>query len=133
MGLLNHSTLGKRKPAEKVMATFPQTSATWQIWPMGYNYAYHLGDLSAVTCTGHPVTKSTRKYKLWCDKLFTVQDGHITPRTEVLFWATLWDENCPSIWQQYGATKLAFEEYLVIGVASDVFPDSLLNHEGRTR
>ena len=27
-----------------------------------------------------------------------------------------------SIWRDYGNTKLEFEEYLVIGVASDVFP-----------
>ncbi len=99
----------------------------------GYNYAYHLGDLSAVTCDGHPKDKSTTKYTAWRDKLFLVQDGQVTPKTEILFWATLWDSNCQSIWQEYGPTKLAFEEYLVIGVASDVFPDSLLNREGRTR
>ena len=99
----------------------------------GYNYAYHLGDLSAVTCDGHPENKSTTKYEAWRDKLFTVQEGQVTPTTEILFWATLWDSNCQSIWQEYGSTKLAFEEYLVIGVASDVFPNSLLNREGRTR
>ena len=99
----------------------------------GYNYAYHLGDLSAVTCYGHPSGKSTKKYTAWRDKLFNLNDGHVTPKTEILFWATLWGPNCQSIWQQYGSTKLAFEEYLVIGVASDVFPNSLLNQEGRTR
>lgn len=99
----------------------------------GYNYAYHLGDLSAVTCRGHSEQKASAKYNAWRDKLFTVQDARITPKTEILFWATLWDSNCQSIWKEYGPTKLAFEEYLLIGVASDVFPDSLLNIEGRTR
>lgn len=99
----------------------------------GYNYAYHLGDLSAVTCKGHPHDKSTAKYTAWRDKLFSVTDGEVTPKTEVMFWATLWDSSRQSIWEQYGSTKLAFEEYLVIGVASDVFPNSLLNREGRTR
>lgn len=99
----------------------------------GYNYAYHLGDLSAVSCEGHAPNKSTKKYKSWRDKLFTLQDGNVTPKTEILFWATLWGPKCQSIWQQYGSTKLAFEEYLVIGVAGDVFPHSLLNREGRTR
>lgn len=99
----------------------------------GYNYAYHLGDLSAVTCAGHPENKSTTKYKAWRDKLFNVQDDRVTAESEILFWATLWDSNCQSVWQQYGSTKLAFEEYLVIGVASDVFPNSILNREGRTR
>jgi hypothetical protein len=99
----------------------------------GYNYAYHLGDLSAVTCQGHSASKSTIKYTAWRDKLFIFRDGQVIPRKETLFWATLWGPNCQSIWQQYGSTKLAFEEYLVIGVASDVFPNLLLNREGRTR
>ena len=99
----------------------------------GYNYQYHLGDLSAVTCDGHPKNKSNPKYEAWRDKMFTLQHGEVLPKTDVLFWATLWDSNCQSIWHQYGSTKLAFEEYLVIGVASDVFPHSLLNREGRTR
>ena len=99
----------------------------------GYNYAYHLGDLSAVTCGGHPDGKSTIKYEAWRDKLFVLREGQVIPRTEILFWATLWGPNCQSIWEQYGSTKLAFEEYLVIGVASDVFPNSLLNREGRNR
>lgn len=99
----------------------------------GYNYAYHLGDLSAVTCNGHKEEKKTIKYRAWSEKLFTIRDGNVFPNMEILFWATLWGGNSQSIWQQYGHTKLAFEEYLVIGVASDVFPDSLLNREGRTR
>ena len=50
-----------------------------------------------------------------------------------MFWGTLWGPECQSIWNGYGSTKLAFEEYLVIRVASDLFPDALLNREGRTR
>ena len=99
----------------------------------GYNYSYHIGDLSAVTCPGHSAAKATTKYESWRDALFTVSDDQICPKTEILFWATLWGPECQSIWKDYGATKLAFEEYLVIGVASDVFPDQLLNREGRTR
>jgi hypothetical protein len=84
----------------------------------GYNYAYHIGDLSAVTCPGHSSNKATIKYTSWRDALFDVTDGGlIKPKTEILFWATLWGPQCQSIWQEYGSTKLAFEEYLVIGVA----------------
>lgn len=100
----------------------------------GYNYAYHIGDLSAVTCPGHSQAKATPKYQTWRDYLFTIEaDGRIKPKTEIMFWATLWGPERKSIWREYGSTKLAFEEYLVIGVASDVFPSQLLNREGRTR
>ena len=40
--------------------------------------------------------------------------------SDILFWATLWGPDSLSIWHDYGATRLAFEEYLLIGVASDV-------------
>ncbi|MDP7034865.1 MAG: hypothetical protein QF752_10280 [Planctomycetota bacterium] len=99
----------------------------------GYNYAYHLGDLSAVTCPGHSTSKKTKKYESWRNKLFSVDGQCVTSKIDILFWATNWGEGSQSIWRQYGHTKLAFEEYLLIGVASDVFPDDLLNHEGRNR
>jgi hypothetical protein len=100
----------------------------------GYSYAYHLGDLSAVTCSGHPDSKSTIKYTAWRDRLFDVTDtGGVLQKNEIMFWAKLWGPKNQSIWRQYGSTNLAFEEYLLIGVASDVFPSDLLNREGRTR
>ena len=80
----------------------------------GYNYAYHIGDLSAVTLSGHPDTKASIKYKAWRDKLFSVENDVVKPKTELLFWAKLWGPECQSIWKEYGTTKLAFEEYLVI-------------------
>ena len=100
----------------------------------GYNYAYHLGDLSAVTCPGHHPNKETTKYKDWRDQLFTLEgSSRVIPKAEILFWATLWGPTCQSVWRQYGQTKLAFEEYLLIGVASDIFGSALLNREGRGR
>ncbi len=99
----------------------------------GYNYAYHIGNLSAVTLLGHPFSKRTNKYSVWRDSLFNIKDDQIKMNSEVLFWATLWGPKSKSIWHDYGSTKLAFEEYLLIGVASDVFPHDLLNQEGRTR
>lgn len=99
----------------------------------GYNYAYHIGDLSAVTLPGHPDSKRTNKYNAWRDRLFIKQGDQIRTNSEIMFWATLWGPMSQSIWESYGNTKLAFEEYLLIGVASDIFPVDLLNQEGRTR
>lgn len=99
----------------------------------GYNYAYHIGDLSAVTLPGHAEAKRTIKYESWKNSLFDVGDGKVKPKNEIRFWACLWGPDRQSVWKEYGATRLAFEEYLLIGVASDVFPDRLLNREGRNR
>ena len=37
------------------------------------------------------------------------------------------------IWEDFGPTRLTFLEYLLIGVASAVFPETLLNREGQSR
>jgi len=101
----------------------------------GYGYAYHLGDLSAVTLTGHSAEKANKKYEDWRTTLFEGEGIVQAPqfKADVQFWATLWGPEKASIWKDYGATRLAFEEYLLIGVASDAFRDDLLNREGRNR
>ena len=99
----------------------------------GYNYAYHIGDLSAVTLPGHPESKRSPKYVDWKDELFDINGDHIRLRGNVRFWAAIWGPGRSSIWKDYGETRLAFEEYLLIGVASDLFPEHLLNREGRNR
>ncbi len=99
----------------------------------GYNYAYHIGDLSAVAIEGHPDSKRTRKYEAWRRALFDVADGSLRMNGDVRFWACLWGPERKSIWREYGTTRLAFEEYLLIGVASDLYPNDLLNREGRNK
>lgn len=99
----------------------------------GYNYAYHLGDLSAATLSGHAKDKRQKKYEDWRDAMFEVGHDKVRAKSEIKFWATAWNGEQPSIWRDYGATRLAFEEYLLIGVASDAFPNRLLNREGRNR
>jgi len=99
----------------------------------GYNYAYHLGDLSAVTLPGHAESKRTIKYEAWRDALFELTGGAAKPKRDIRFWARIWGPDCQSVWRGYGPTRLAFEEYLLIGVASDLFQDHLLNREGRNR
>lgn len=99
----------------------------------GYNYAYHFGDLSAVTLPGHPEGKKTRKYDDWRKALLTQQADSLTTNGDIRFWACLWGPDRQSIWRDFGTTRLAFEEYLLIGVASELFPNDLLNREGRNR
>jgi hypothetical protein len=100
----------------------------------GSNYAYHIGDLSAAACPGHSDAKITPKYQRWAERLFhSVPDERPRLRRPVFFWCTAWSPDSPSIWPEFGTTSLAFEEYLLIGVASVLFPDTLLNTEGVNR
>jgi hypothetical protein len=100
----------------------------------GYNYAYHLGDLSAVVCPGHPAKKSTQKYREWAERLFVSWPSPtLRLHRETHFWMKAWSQDGVSIWKEYGRTSLTFLEYLLIGVASDLFPETLLNREGVNR
>jgi len=124
--------LGKKNRNLSVnISDLEQGSGKFGRW--GYGYSYHLGDLSAASCKGHDLTKVLTKYTDWRDKLFVIKEGVISLKKDVRFWATSWNSESKSVWQDYGATSLSFEEYLLIGVASDLFPDSLLNREGRMR
>ncbi len=51
----------------------------------------------------------------------------------VYFWAKAWSGREVGPWEELGATRLTFLEYLLIGLASSAFPDSLLNREGQNR
>jgi hypothetical protein len=100
----------------------------------GYGYDCHIGDLSAVVCAGHPEEKRTPKYKRWADKLFKIYPT-IDPKLKapVHFWIKAWKIGETGIWPEFGPTSLTFLEYLLIGVASDLFPQRLLNEEGINR
>ncbi len=100
----------------------------------GDNYAYHIGDLSAAVLPGHPEAKAAEKYKAWAKALFETT-GTESPklREPVYFWTKAWRRSAVGIWGDFGPTRLTFLEYLLIGVASAVFPDTLLNREGRNR
>ncbi|NJL06578.1 MAG: hypothetical protein HC911_17085 [Chloroflexaceae bacterium] len=100
----------------------------------GYNYAYHIGNLSAVVCHGHPEEKIIRKYKKWAERLFTdFPSENPKLQCDTYFWIEAWKRGSAGIWKEYGETSLTFLEYLLIGVASDLFPDLLLNNEGVNR
>lgn len=95
----------------------------------GDNYAYHIGDLSACVLPGHAEEKKTLKYQSWADCLFA-QGTQL--RQPVYFWAKAWKPAHIGIWEEYGATPLAFLEYMLIGVAGQISPN-LLNREGLAR
>jgi hypothetical protein len=100
----------------------------------GSGYAYHIGDLSAAACTGHADGKVVRKYQRWAQRLFCdAPTPTPTLRRPVYFWATAWNPQSYSIWPDFGSCALAFQEYLLIGVAAQLFPDVLLNDEGVNR
>jgi hypothetical protein len=52
---------------------------------------------------------------------------------DVYFWAKAWKRTDVGVWSELSPTRLAFLEYLLIGVASTAFDGSLLNYEGRNR
>ena len=55
------------------------------------------------------------------------------PRKDVRFWVKAWKTTYIGIWSEMSPTRLTFLEYLLIGVASSIFGDRLLNAEGRNR
>ena len=93
----------------------------------GDNYAYHIGDLSACVLPDHSESKRTAKYQAWADTLFV--PGTLRLKRPVYFWAKAWDHDDTGIWEELGPTRLAFLEYLLIGVAGLMSPH-LLNREG---
>lgn len=100
----------------------------------GDNDAYHTGGLSAVFLPGHNPSKTIRKYSNWAKALF-VDFLSLRPKLkqDVFFWATAWKKTSGGIWEDFGPTRLAFLEHLLIGVAGSVFPELLLKREGQNR
>ena len=100
----------------------------------GYGYAYHVGDLSCAVLPGHEPRQPAPKYQRWAHRIFKeVPSASPQQRFETLFWCTPWGPASPGIWNEFGPCPLAFIEYLLIGVASLLFPGDLLNEEGVNR
>lgn len=100
----------------------------------GYNYAYHLGDLSAAILPGHSLQKAVPKYAKWVKTLFQcAPTSKPRLRFDVHFWCTAWGPDKIGIWREFSPCPLAFAEYLLIGVAGVLFPNDLLNEEGVNR
>ena len=100
----------------------------------GDNYQYHIGDLSAAALAGHPVDKISPKYSRWAADLFDeIPSENPRLKEDVRFWVKAWKTTDIGIWSEMSPTRLTFLEYLLIGVASSIFGDRLLNAEGRNR
>ncbi len=100
----------------------------------GDNYQYHIGDLSAAALAGHPVGKISPKYSRWAEDLFDeIPTENPRLKEDVRFWVKAWKTTDIGIWSEMSPTRLTFLEYLLIGVASSIFGDRLLNAEGRNR
>ena len=123
---------GKSKNLSENIRNIEKNRGKFCRW--GYNYAYHVGDLSAVVCRGHDTGKQTIKYRKWANKLFTkIPTDNPRLKREIFFWIYAWHNGNIGLWKEYGGTSLTFLEYLLIGVASDIFSDYLLNEEGVNR
>ena len=100
----------------------------------GDNYAYHIGDLSAAVLINHPVEKRNPKYSAWAATLFrSTPTDKPKLAFDIYFWAKAWKSTDVGVWPELSSTRLAFLEYLLIGVASTAFDGSLLNYEGKNR
>ncbi len=100
----------------------------------GYNYAYHLGDLSAASLVGHAAARAVPKYAKWAKSLFEqAPSSSLRLRFDVRFWCTAWGPEAKGIWREFNPCPLAFAEYLLIGAAGVLFPNDLLNKEGVNR
>ncbi|MCC6550020.1 MAG: hypothetical protein IT279_08125 [Ignavibacteriaceae bacterium] len=100
----------------------------------GDNYAYHIGDLSAVVLPAHDPKYKQPKYISWAETLFSDFPAEQPQlKIPVKFWTIAWKNSDTGIWEELGPVRLTFLEYLLIGVASAAFGDILLNREGRNR
>ena len=96
----------------------------------GDNYAYHVGDLSAIVLA-HPEKRHTIKYRRWAEALFTNYPTEAPVlKGDIRFWCIAWSNKKIGIWEDFGPVGLKFLEYLLIGVAGALFPQHLLNTEG---
>jgi hypothetical protein len=100
----------------------------------GDNYAYHIGDLSSVVLPGNEIDVKPLKYRLWAEALFeTTNSERPRLRQPVLLWVKAWRKDDISVWKEAGPARLSFLEYLLIGLASALFPAEILNREGHNR
>ena len=104
------------------------TSHPFARW--GYNYAYHLGDLSSVVLAHKD--GGAKKYERWANELFEKPYEMRKLKRPIFFWCKAWKTGSLGPWLEFGPTNLTFLEYLLIGVASAEFPQ-LLNAEGTNR
>ena len=90
----------------------------------GDAHFYHIGNLSAIIFDHEKNQK--QKYRNWVDRLFE-EDRQLKQQT--YFWTKAWDQTDVGLYHDF-EVPLEQLEYQVIGLASDIYDDRLLNEEG---
>jgi|APHM01.1.fsa_nt_gi hypothetical protein len=99
----------------------------------GDGYAYHIGNLSAVVLDHHERDSVSRddprtsKYQEWASALFEPDSRRL--QEPVYYWVRAWREDDVGPFYEF-ETNLEVLEYYLIGLASQVYPEQLLNVEG---
>jgi hypothetical protein len=99
-------------------------SGTRKFARWGDAHYYHIGNLSAVVFDHDKNQKE--KYERWADRLFSRDQ---TLRSETYFWTKAWSGDDVGLYHDF-EVSLDQIEYQLIGAASDLFPDQLVNKEG---
>lgn len=90
----------------------------------GDGHYYHIGNLSAIIFNHNKNQK--KKYQKWADRLF-VEERQL--RRPTYFWAKAWEQDDVGLFHDFDV-PLEQLEYQIIGLASGLYPDRLLNTEG---
>ncbi|MFB6225072.1 MAG: hypothetical protein ABEI13_01295 [Candidatus Paceibacteria bacterium] len=90
----------------------------------GDAHFYHIGNLSAIVFDHEKNQK--QKYQNWVDRLFE-KDRQLKQQT--YFWTKAWDQTDVGLYHDF-EVPLEQLEYQIIGLASDIHDDRLLNEEG---
>jgi hypothetical protein len=98
----------------------------------GTSRYYHIGELSAACCPDYSSQTIKSNYRLWAGRLFDDAFPTANPilRRSTYFWAMPWGPSCRSVRPDLTPNTLASEEQSLIGIASVLFPDVLLNIQG---
>jgi len=99
-------------------------SSTRKFARWGDAHFYHIGNLSAIIFDHEKNQK--QKYRNWVDRLFE-QDRQLKQQT--YFWTKAWDQADVGLYHDF-EVPLEQLEYQLIGLASDIYEDRLLNEEG---
>jgi hypothetical protein len=99
-------------------------SSTRKFARWGDAHYYHIGNLSAVVFDHDKNQKA--KYQRWADRLFESETRLQQP---TYFWARAWRDDDTGLYHDF-SVSLEQLEYQIIGVASDLYPNRLLNTEG---
>ena len=90
----------------------------------GDAHYYHIGNLSAIVFNHEKNQK--QKYQNWADRLF--EEGRQL-KQQTYFWTKAWDQTDVGLYHDFEVPLEQFE-YQLIGLASDIYDDRLLNEEG---